>query len=170
MGGHTSTAVDEDAKQGENFTWPKRKIFSNNISGLLPVTQVRRLQITKNQRLTWQGFPQMITIGWVMAIYMLCRWSVEHYLFCLTRRDAARHVTRRRARPPMPPFRKLGHCTDMLHSNLLHMTTLFSILINDYNKTGYLVYCFYKSNKSPTSLISFSSWVATLALSITMSI
>ena len=71
--------------------------------------------------------------------------------------DAARHVTRRRARPPMPPFRKLGHCTDMLHSNLLHMTTLFSILINDYNKTGYLVYCFYKSNKSPTSFISFSS-------------
>ena len=38
----------------------------------------------------------------------------------------------------------LGHCTDMLHSNLLHMTTLFSILVNDYNKTGYLVYCFYK--------------------------
>ena len=36
MGGRTSTAVDEDAKQGENFTWPKRKIFSKNISGLLP--------------------------------------------------------------------------------------------------------------------------------------
>ena len=79
----TSTAVDADAKQGENFTWPKRKIFSNNISGLLPVTQVRRLQITKNQRLTSQGFPRMITIRWVMAISMLCRWSVEHYLFCL---------------------------------------------------------------------------------------
>ena len=84
--------------------------------------------------------------------------------------DAATHVTRRRARPPMPPFQILGHCTDMLHSNLLHMTTLFSILVNDYNKTGYLVYCFYKWNKSPTSLISFSSWVATLALSITMSL
>ena len=84
--------------------------------------------------------------------------------------DAARHVTRRRARPPMPPFRKLRHCTDMLHSNLLPMTTLFSISMNDYNKTEYLVYCFYESNKSPTSFISFSSWVATLALSITMSI
>ena len=31
----------------------------------------------------------------------------------------------------------------MLHSNLHHMTTLFPISINDYNKTGYLVYCFY---------------------------
>ena len=216
MGGRTSTAVDEDAKQGENFTWPKRKIFSNNISGLLPVTQVRRLQITKNQRLTSQGFPRMITIGWEMAISMLCRWSVEHYLFffnfILYRSDSGllkrsesfvkklwrrtrlgqclwctrsnflqsrthwsqgardRHVTRRRTRPPMPPFRKLGHCTYMLHSNHLPMTTLFTISINDYNKTGYLVFCFYKSNKSPTSFISFSSWVATLALSITMSI
>ena len=72
MGGRTSTAVDEDAKQGENFTWPKRKIFLNNISCLLPVPQVRRLQIKKNQRLTSQGFPRMITIGWVMAISMLC--------------------------------------------------------------------------------------------------
>ena len=26
MGGRTSTAVDEDANQGENFTSPKRKI------------------------------------------------------------------------------------------------------------------------------------------------
>ena len=51
--------------------------------------------------------------------------------------DVTRHVTRRRARPPMPPFQKLGHCTNMLHSNLHHMTTLFPISINDYNKTGY---------------------------------
>ena len=57
--------------------------------------------------------------------------------------DLTRHVTRQRARPPMPPFQKLGHCTNMLHSNLHHMTTLFPISINDYNKTGYLVYCFY---------------------------
>ena len=39
--------------------------------------------------------------------------------------DVTRHVTRRRARPPMPPFQKLGHCTNMLHSNLHHMKNYF---------------------------------------------
>ena len=75
--------------------------------------------------------------------------------------DAARHVTRRRARPPMPPFRKLGHCTDMLHSNLLHMTTLFSILINDYNKTGYISSIAFsiKISRPPPSYPSPSEWL-----------
>ena len=80
--------------------------------------------------------------------------------------DAARHVTRRRALPPMPPFRILGHCTDMLHSNLLHMTTLFSILINDYNKTGYLVDCFYKSSRPPPSYPSPPEWLRWLCRSL----
>ena len=53
----TSTAVDADAKQGENFTWPKRKIFSNNISGLLPVTQVKRLQITEKPEIDLARIP-----------------------------------------------------------------------------------------------------------------
>ena len=45
--------------------------------------------------------------------------------------DVTRHVTRRRARPPMPPFRKLGHCncTDMLHSSLLHILFYHSRLL-----------------------------------------
>ena len=84
--------------------------------------------------------------------------------------DAARHVTRQRARPPMSPYLKLGHCTNMLPDNILHKTTLFTILINDHDKTGYLVYCLNQLYKSPTSFTSFSSLVATLALSITMSI
>ena len=79
----TSTAVDADAKQGENFTWPKRKIFSNNISGLLPFTQVRRLQITKNQ--SWFG--SIITRipvynwgwqSWVMDILIIANLRIGY--------------------------------------------------------------------------------------------
>ena len=48
--------------------------------------------------------------------------------------DAARHLTRQRARPPMSPYLKLGDCTDM--------TTLFTILINDHKKKDILSIAF----------------------------
>ena len=103
MGGRTSTAVDEDAKQGENF--------------------------------------KSILLDFDILI-------VSHELS-----DTARHVTRQRARPPITPITpitlKLGICTDA------HMTTLFTTLIKNHNKTGYLVNCLNKSNNSPNSITIF---------------
>ena len=80
--------------------------------------------------------------------------------------DAARHVTRRRARPPMSPFRKLGHCTDMLHSNHLHMTTLFTISIKTIIKLDILLIAFTNQiSRPPPSYPSPPEWLRWLCRS-----
>ena len=77
-----------------------------------------------------------------------------------------RHVTRRRTRPPMPPFRKLGHCTYMLHSNHLPMTTLFTISIKTIIKLDILLIAFTNQiSRPPPSYPSPPEWLRWLCRS-----